>query len=34
MTERYRGPIGIALAVLLLGMGFWAIRLVRGGQPE
>jgi len=34
MTERYRGPIGIALAVLLLGMGFWAIRLVRGGRSE
>lgn len=34
VTERYRTQIGGILAVLLLGLGIWAIRLVRNGQPE
>ncbi len=34
VTERYRTQIGMVLAVLLLGLGIWAIRLVKSGQPE
>lgn len=33
ITERYRGPIGVALAVILLLLGMWAIRLVRSAPP-
>lgn len=28
-TERYRGAIGVGLTVLLLGLGVWAVRLIR-----
>ena len=31
ITERHRGKIGIGLAVLLLGLALWAIRLIKGG---
>jgi hypothetical protein len=34
VTERYRGPIGIALAVLVMGLGLWALRLMRRGPEE
>jgi hypothetical protein len=29
LTERYRTPLGIGLAVLLLGLALWAVRLLR-----
>ncbi|MCA9552831.1 MAG: DUF2339 domain-containing protein [Myxococcales bacterium] len=29
LTEQYRGVIGIAVAVLVLGLGLWAVRLLR-----
>ncbi len=33
-TEQHRGPIGVGLAILLLGLSLWAVRLVRtGGAP-
>jgi hypothetical protein len=33
-TEQHRGPIGVGLAILLLVLSLWAVRLVRtGGAP-
>ena len=34
VTERYRGPIGIALAVLVLLLAGWAFALIRGAKRE
>lgn len=35
LTERYRGPIGVGIAVVVVLLGLWAFRLVRSApQPE
>lgn len=32
-TERFRGPIGAVLAVVVVGLGLWAVRLIRREGP-
>jgi hypothetical protein len=34
VTERYRGVIGVSLAVVLAALSLWALRMLRRGEGE